>query len=78
MIRFQVITPWQKIVEDGELFCAPSIENDYEILSYSDVTGQQLVSTAPNMLVAECIADESIFSQIEADSNYLVLWSEQA
>lgn len=78
MIKFQVLTPWvQKQTVDGKEN-VPGISEDYKIKNWSDVTGQPSanIPTNPNAYVLECIADDAVFAQIEADANYYVLWSE--
>lgn len=78
MMRFQVITPWVQKSFEGTSENVPAISEDYSIKNWSDVTGQPSgnLPTNPNAYVLECIADDAVFAQIEADTNYYVLWSE--
>ena len=57
----------------------PAFHDDYPSASWSDVTGQPVenIVPAPNLcnIVIEC--DLTTLNTIEADVNYLVIWSEE-
>lgn len=78
MTHFQIITPWKRIAENGYAENRPSVLDDYTLHKMIDVTGQPSsnIPASPNSFVVECWADDAVFAQIEADNNYLVLWSE--
>lgn len=56
----------------------PQLLVDYPhpaIVSCDDVSGAY-PPTVPNIGVWECTAEDAILTQIEADNNYVVFWSE--
>lgn len=75
MKQFEVITPWIGTGAE-ENINRPKICDDYSIPKWSDVTGQQNPHpTTPNgyTILAECA--DVVFTQIEGDSTYHILWS---
>lgn len=78
MKKTYIATPW---VGDGiNVHYHPKLEDDYPYKKWMDVTGQPSanLTPAPNMYVIEVVVDDVVLTQIEADSRYLVIWSEDA
>lgn len=80
-MRAEVSGPW---AQDSDGIWIAGVCLDYlydanEIMkpgtSCSDVTGNN-PPTAPDLVNVEVVADEPLIDQIDADPNYLVLWSE--
>ena len=78
-MKAQVLTPW---IGDGlstETANRPKIVDDY-LLNCTDVTMQdsENLHPQPNMYIVQIECDQATLSAMEADSQYLVLWSEDA
>jgi hypothetical protein len=56
---------------------APYITPGVAWLSWVDVTGQQAIQPEPNAFIIEMVVDEAGLALLEADSNVLVLSSEE-
>lgn len=72
-----VVTPWVARTVPGT-FDHPKLEDDHQLISWTDVTGQpvQNISPEPNEYTVEIICTEAVLDAIEADAQYEVLWSE--
>lgn len=78
MIISEIITSWIGTGSDADPFF-PKICNDYNIFASEDVTAQpaENLPLDQNMYVIKVKVDNNVFSEIEADDNYFVLWSEE-
>jgi hypothetical protein len=78
MIRAIITTPW---AGDGSQDNPnhPQIQDDYQINSYQDITGQpgEELSPEPNIFVAEITLEQSVLDQVILDDNYAVLSAEE-
>jgi hypothetical protein len=74
MNRAQVLTPW---VQTGAAF-RPRLPADHAVHSWVDVTGQPATALlpSPNLYTVEVVCDDATLVAVEADANYVVLWSE--
>jgi hypothetical protein len=57
----------------------PQLADDYPVVSCVDVTGQPVPSIVPtpNLSAVEAQLQESDFANLQTNSTYQVLWSEQ-
>lgn len=85
MIEFQILTPWQLVYETGDglmggaNFIQPQVASQYALSSWQDVTGQPAnhLVPEPNLLIIQAQADLAVFSLLENDPNYFILWSKE-
>ncbi len=79
MILLQVLTPWKFISNSDGDFLKPALDDDYFLNTWSDVTGQltQNLLPEPNLYIIEAKVEEEVFSAIQADPAYFILWSKQ-
>ena len=73
-----VICTWS-IDKDGVFVPSVSLAG-YAIQSVTDVTGQDGASIVagldPNALIVRVVAPESVIDEIDADPDFLIVWSE--
>ena len=76
MWRFQVVTDFVGTGTEADPN-RPAIGDDYALSKWEDVTGTPSASITPasNTYVIQAEAAESVLDSIEADNDYLVLWS---
>ena len=57
----------------------PQLGDDYALRKWEDVTGQPSANLRPdpNLYVVRVECEEAVLDAIEADADYLVLWSEE-
>ena len=77
MWRAEIMTPW---IGTGASTDAnrPKLSDDY-VIGFEDVTGQPTgnLHPAPNLYIVQVECDAAMLNAIEADADYLVLWSEE-
>lgn len=75
IFEFQVVTVWTAKTSYGNY---PLVVIDYP-MPWQDVTGQpsENLWPDPNIYVVEAKAEELVLDNIDSDSDYLVLWSEE-
>ena len=75
MWQAEIVTP--RVVVDG--VNVAKVSQDYAHLFGADVTGQPArnIPTDPNLLVVRVLCEADVLEAIEADGEYLVLWSEE-
>ena len=78
MWRAEVLTGWTGSGAEDDAN-RPRIGDAYALAKWQDVTGQPPANIAPDpnqyVVLVECEAD--VLADIEADGEYLVLWSEE-
>lgn len=74
----QILTPWVGNGQAPRTAYRPQLMDVYPVISYTDMTGQPTANIIPgvNLFAAQFELDAATLAAIEADSNYLVLWSE--
>lgn len=75
MIRASVVTP---LIGDGLSIASairPRLSDIPGVQSLIDVTGAN-PPVSPNLIVCEAVLTDGNFAQVEADTNYLINWSE--
>jgi hypothetical protein len=79
MILSAVLTPWAGNGSESNPY-HPQLLDDHPIQSFVDATHQPAANLTPdpNLFVIQVICTEQQLTAIEADSNYYVLWSENA
>ena len=77
MFRARVVTQW--VPATAERGNHPRLDDDHNVESWSDATGQNVdvISPDPNAYTLEVICDEATLDAIEADDNCVVMWSEE-
>lgn len=80
MKRVQLLSPWIGDGTFGTNPYRPAFRDDYTYVRYADVTGQpgDQLPPSPNVLTLEALVDDAVFDVLEADTDYLILWSEVA
>jgi hypothetical protein len=78
LMKAIITTPW---AGDGSQDSPnhPQIQDDYQINSYQDITGQPgtELSPEPNMFVAEITLEQAVLDQVILDERYAVLSAEE-
>lgn len=79
MKRARVLTPWTGDGSAADPF-RPQVVLHHTLTTLKDVTGQAAgqLAPAPNLLAVEVTCAAAALDALEADSRYLVLWSENA
>ena len=74
----EILTNWIGSGIDGDTH-RPAIGDDYQLKSWSDVTGQpaENLPTNPNLYAVRVVCDEAVMADIQADANYQVIWSKE-
>jgi hypothetical protein len=77
MKRAQVVTPWMGSGTDTASY-RPQLAADYGLVSWVDATGQAAASIVPNpnLYTVEIVCQDGVLTQIAADANYSIVWSE--
>ena len=77
MYNARVVTQW--VAATTERGNHPRIDDDHNLYSWSDVTGQSVdvISPDPNAYTVEVVCDEVTLDALEADDNCVVMWSEE-
>lgn len=72
MVQLECIGEWNGVRR------IPQIALDYNGIQMSETAGQPATNIVPgiNLVSTLIICDDAVASQIEADNDYLVLWSE--
>ena len=77
MIKAAIVTPWVGVgaKEDSN---RPQLADDHVIAKWEDITGQPSAGLPldQNIYIVLAELQPSVLDQIEADSAYFVLWSE--
>lgn len=75
MIRAAIVTPWTPAPPDNR----PEVADNYQLQSWSDVTGQPAgqIVPAPNQYTIVAEMSDDVFAILAADERYMVLWSEE-
>lgn len=73
--QVDILTPWQEEVVDGEIYRWPLVTGAYALAQWSDITAQPAANlpTQPNLLIIRTAAEDTILSQISADSRFWVI-----
>lgn len=77
----EILTPWYEWTDDEGLNRISLIEsflvdNNFSSWSLKDVTEQPAETISAGLVVIELTATPEIISAIQADSRFLILWSE--
>ena len=77
MIRARILTPWTGAGTTGDEF-RPQLAADYQLASWTDVTGQASgnLPPTPNLLTVEAMCTQAVLDAISLDARYEILWSE--
>jgi hypothetical protein len=77
MFRIAVTTPWVGEGTPNDPY-TPLLANEYPC-EWVDITGQPTQSLVPdpNMLVIEATVDEAVYTDIESDARFYILWQEE-
>lgn len=77
MFRARVATSWiPATVERGN---HPRLDDDHNLESWNDVTGQDttVISPDPNAYTIDVVCDDAVLTALNADNNCAVMWSEE-
>ena len=77
MYRARVVTSW--ITETVDRGNHPRLDDDHNIESWNDVTGQSVfvISPDPNAYTIDVVCDEAALDTLNADVDCAVMWSEE-
>lgn len=76
MATAAVVTPWAGDGQSAATAFGPKIAQDYVLTKWRDVTGQANIIPTPNLYVVEIACADAVLATLQADPNYLVLWSQ--
>jgi len=74
-----VLTAWTGSATSLADAHRPQLLDDYDILRFEDITRQdaQNLQPDPNLYLIQVECEADVLGAIEADADYLVLWSEE-